>query len=107
MLWSTLMGSLPQHTIIEFRRYLNRFVYLFPDLSTMANVLRSQFNQHEAFVEPLVAWLERKQVNFLKGAFVSDIEFTESPGRMTVNRLKYERGGASTSVDVAPTTSCS
>ena len=101
MLWSTLMGSLPQHTIIEFRRYLNRFVYLFPDLSTMANVLRSQFNQHEAFVEPLVAWLERKQVNFLKGAFVSDIEFTESPGRMTVNRLKYERGGASMSVDVA------
>ena len=67
----------------------------------MANVLRSQFNQHEAFVEPLVAWLERKQVNFLKGAFVSDIEFTESPGRMTVNRLKYERGGASMSVDVA------
>ena len=62
---------------IEFRRYLNRFVYLFPDLSTMANVLRSQFNQHEAFVEPLVAWLEGKQVNFLKGAFVSDIEFTE------------------------------
>ena len=61
------MGSLPQHTIIEFRRYLNRLVYLFPDLSTMANVLRSQFNQHEAFVEPLVAWLERKQVNFLKG----------------------------------------
>ena len=101
LLWSTLMGSLPQHTIIEFRRYLNRFVYLFPDLSTMANVLRSQFNQHEAFVEPLVAWLERKQVNFLKGAFVSDIEFTESPGRMAVNRLKYERRGASMSVDVA------
>ena len=102
LLWSTLMGSLPQHTIIEFRRYLNRFVYLFPDLSTMAHVLRSQFNQHEAFVEPLVAWLERKQVNFVKGAFVSDIEFTESPGRMTVNRLEYERGGASSSVDVAP-----
>ena len=37
---------------------MNRFVYLFPDLSTMAHVLRSQFNQHEAFVEPLVAWLK-------------------------------------------------
>ena len=32
LLWSTEMGSLPQHTVIEFRRYLNRFVYLFPDL---------------------------------------------------------------------------
>jgi oleate hydratase len=101
LLWSTLMGSLPQHSLIEFRRYMNRFVYLFPDLSTMANVLRSQFNQHEAFVEPLAAWLERQQVTFLKGAFVSDIEFTESPGGMTVNRLEYERGGASMSVDIA------
>src|ERR1700734_1455691 len=101
LLWSTLMGSLPQHSVIEFRRYLNRFVYLFPDLSTMAHVFRSQFNQHEALVEPLVAWLEEKQVNFVKGAFVSDIEFTESSGRMTVRRLKYDLGGPPLSVDVA------
>ena len=57
LLWSTIMGSLPQHSLIEFRRYINRFVYLFPDLSTMAHVLRSPANQNEAFVKPLVAWL--------------------------------------------------
>jgi hypothetical protein len=57
LLWSTNMGSLPQHSLIEFRRYMNRFVYLFPDLSTMAHVLRSPFNQHETFIKPLVAWL--------------------------------------------------
>ena len=102
LLWSTLMGSLPQHSVIEFRRYLNRFVYLFPDLSTMANVLRSQFNQHEAFVKPLVAWLKKENVNFVNGAFVQDIGFAESPGRMTANRLDYRRNGAETSVAVAP-----
>jgi oleate hydratase len=102
LLWSTLMGSLPQHSVIEFRRYLNRFVYLFPDLSTMAHVFRSQFNQHEAFVKPLVAWLEGKQVTFVRGVFVSDIEFAESSGRMTANRLKYEREDVATWVDVKP-----
>ena len=96
------MGSLPQHTVIELRRYLNRFVYLFPDLATMAHVFRSQFNQHEAFIKPLVAWLKTKGVNFVKGAFVSDIEFTELAGRITVNRIKYERAGAETPVDIAP-----
>jgi oleate hydratase len=101
LLWSTEMGSLPQHTIIEFRRYLNRFVYLFPDLATMAHVFRSQFNQHEAFIKPLVAWLEGNHVNFVKGAFVSDIEFDESSGHMTVNRLKYDLRGSPLSVDVA------
>jgi oleate hydratase len=33
LLWSTIMGSLPQHSATEFRRYMNRFLYLFPDLS--------------------------------------------------------------------------
>ncbi len=102
LLWSTLMGSLPQHSVIEFRRYMNRFVYLFPDLSTMAHVLRSQFNQHEAFVKPLVAWLKKGGVNFVTCAFVKDIGFAQSPGRMTVNRLDFQRDSAETSVDVAP-----
>ena len=102
LLWSTLMGSLPQHTIIEFRRYLNRFVYLFPDLSTMAHVFRSQFNQHEAFVEPLVAWLTKNRVNFERGAFVSDLDFTNTSGRMTVNRLHVQRANGPPTVTVAP-----
>jgi oleate hydratase len=102
LLWSTLMGSLPQHSVVEFRRYLNRFIYLFPDLSSMAHVFRSQFNQHEAFIKPLVAWLKKKGVKFEQGAFVSDIEFTESSARKTVTRIRYEREGATTSVDVAP-----
>jgi oleate hydratase len=75
LLWSTIMGSLPQHSVIEFRRYMNRFIYLFSDLSTMAGVLRSPFNQHEAFIKPLVAWLRPRGVNFLTGAFVQDIGF--------------------------------
>jgi oleate hydratase len=101
LLWSTLMGSLPQHSVIEFRRYLNRFVYLFPDLSTMAHVFRSQFNQHEAFVNPLVAWLEDKHVNFVKGAVVQDIGFTEFSGRLTANRLEIQSGSGHTTEAVA------
>ena len=101
LLWSTLMGSLPQHSVIEFRRYLNRFVYLFPDLSTMAHVFRSQFNQHEAFVQPLVAWLEQKQVNFVKGAVVKDVGFAESSGRLTADRLDIQLGSGQTTIAVA------
>jgi oleate hydratase len=102
LLWSTIMGSLPQHSVIEFRRYMNRFIYLFPHLSTMAGVMRTPFNQNEAFVKPLVAWLTPHGVNFLTGAFVADIGFAPVPGRITVNRLDYEKDGATTSVAVAP-----
>ena len=101
-LWSTIMGSLPQHSAIEFRRYMNRFLYLFPDLSDMRGVMRTPINQHQFFIEPLVAWLRPRGVNFLTGAFVRDIGFAPAPGRITVDRLDYERGGVATSVAIAP-----
>ena len=101
-LWSTIMGSLPEHSAIEFRRYMNRFLYLFGHLSDMTGVMRTPINQHEAFIEPLVAWLRPRGANFLTGAFVQDIDFAPSPGRMTVARLDYTRDGSVTSVAVAP-----
>jgi len=100
-LWSTLMGSLPQHSVIEFRRYMNRFLYLFPDLSDMRGVMRTPVNQHQFFIEPLVAWLRPRSVNFLTDTFVRDIGFAAAPARTTVNRLDYERRGTATSVEVA------
>jgi oleate hydratase len=102
LIWSTIMGSLPEHSAIEFRRYMNRFLYLFGHLSDMAGVMRTPVNQYQAFIEPLAAWLRPRGVNFLTGAFVRDIGFAPSPGRFTVDRLDYERGGGATSVAVEP-----
>jgi oleate hydratase len=41
LLWSTIMGSLPQHGATEFRRYINRALGLFPDLSDMQHILHA------------------------------------------------------------------
>jgi oleate hydratase len=101
-LWSTIMGSLPQHSAIEFRRYMNRFLYLFGHLWDMTGVMRTPINQHQAFIEPLVAWLRARGVNFLTGTFVRDIGLAPSPNSITVNRLEYERDGASASIAVGP-----
>ncbi len=81
LLWSTIMGSLPQHGATEFRRYINRALGLFPDLSDMTHILRTPFNQYQAFIEPLVAWLRPRGVKFLTSAFVRDIGFAPSPTR--------------------------
>jgi oleate hydratase len=102
LLWSTIMGSLPQHSAIEFRRYMNRFLYLFPDLSDMKRILRTPYCQHQAFIEPLAAWLRPRGVQVLTSAFVRDIRFAPAPGRITVDRLDIEREGVATSVAVRP-----
>jgi oleate hydratase len=100
-LWASIMGTLPLHSAIEYRRYMNRFLYLFGHLSDMAGVMRTPTNQHQCFIEPMVKWLQPRGVNFVTGAFVQDISFSPSPGRITVDRLDYERGGVATSVAVA------
>jgi oleate hydratase len=102
LLWSTIMGSLPQHGATEFRRYINRTLALFPSLSNMAHILRTPLNQYQAFIEPLVAWLGPRGVNLLTRVLVRDIGLSPSPGRITVERLDYERDGAVVSVAVAP-----
>jgi oleate hydratase len=102
LLWSTIMGSLPEHSAIEFRRYMNRFLYLFGHLSDMTGVMRTPINQHQAFIEPLVAWLRPRGVNFRTGTFVQDVGLAPSPGRMTVDRLDYLHGGSASSVAVEP-----
>jgi oleate hydratase len=101
LLWSTIMGSLPQHSAAEFRRYLNRFLYLFPNLYDMKNILRTPYCQRQAFIEPLAAWLRPRGVQFLTGAFVKDIGFAPTPDRITVDRLDFEREGVTTSVAIA------
>ncbi len=101
-LWSTIMGSLPQHSATEFRRYMHRFLAVFPYMSDMAHILRTRLNQHQAFIEPLAAWLRQRGVTLMTGAFVRDISFAPSAGRITIDRLDYEQNGVVTSVAVAP-----
>jgi oleate hydratase len=102
LLWSTIMGSLRQHSAIEFRRYMNRFLYLFPNLYDMRNILRTPNCQRDSFIGPLAAWLKARGVNVETGAFVSDIGFAPAPNRITVERLHVERDGVTAPVAVAP-----
>ena len=102
LLWSTIMGSLPQHSATEFRRYMNRALALFPDLSDMRHVLRTPINQYQAFIEPLVAWLRSQGVNFLARASVQDIGFAPAHGGITVNRIDYAWNDVATSIAVRP-----
>ena len=102
LLWSTIMGSLPQHGATEFRRYINRALGLFPDLSDMRHILRTPICQYQAFIEPLAAWLQARGVKVQTGTFVRDVGLAPALDRITVERLECERDGVVTPVAVGP-----
>lgn len=101
-LWAPLMGCLPQHSAIEMRRFLYRFLHLLPDLSTMTKIYRTRFNQHEAVILPLVESLGGQGVTFRTGARVTDVEFAPARDTLTANALEYETDGQTVTVEVAP-----
>jgi oleate hydratase len=68
----------------------------------MRGVMRTPVNQHQFFIESLVAWLRPRGVNFLTGTFVRDIGLAPLRNSITVNRLDYERDGAAASLAVGP-----
>jgi oleate hydratase len=101
-LWMALMGSLPQHSAMEMRRFLHRFLHLLPSLSTMTEIYRTRYNQYEAIVKPITKWLQGQGVNFLTGTFVNSIEFKASVDQITANSLECFRNGKPMTVEVEP-----
>jgi oleate hydratase len=99
-IWSSIMAFVPEHSALEMRRYIIRFLHLLPDLSTMTFILRTRYNQYQAIVEPLVKWLGGQGVNFATDTFVSSIDFEPTLGRITANALECIKEGVRTAVAV-------
>ncbi|WP_108660071.1 oleate hydratase [Acuticoccus kandeliae] len=102
IIWVSMMNALPQHSAMEMRRFINRFLHLFPDLATMTRIWRTPLNQYEALIEPVVAWLTRQGVKIVTGARVTDIGFAPTLERTTVNSLEIVEGGVTRTIEIAP-----
>ena len=57
LMWSSMFGFETWHSAVELRRYLLRFLRLFPDLETMQIIQSTRYNGHDSIVRPMVRWL--------------------------------------------------
>jgi oleate hydratase len=103
LMWSSMFGFETWHGAAELRRYLLRFLRLFPDLATMKIVQSTRYNARDSIVRPIERWLAQQGVQFDTGVQVTDLEFDEAPGGLrAVRRLRASRGDAAADIDVAP-----
>lgn len=100
LMWSSMFGFQTWHGATEFRRYLVRFLRLFPDLETLRVIQSTRYNSYDAVVRPLLSWLEAHGVNLETGVRVSDLEFVPADGGKTVRRIVCMRGGRPSQIDV-------
>ncbi|MCP1850135.1 MULTISPECIES: oleate hydratase [unclassified Bradyrhizobium] len=100
-IWSTTFAFKPWHSATEFKRYCLRFLHLFSTIDTMAGIYRTPFNQFDAIVRPIVAWLKAGGVQFEMAAEVIDIEVVIEGPQKIATRLHYRQGGKDRAIDLA------
>ncbi len=82
--WAYIFALAPQHSVIECRRYLNRFaMYLGEPMIELTMLIHTKYNEYDSVIRPMEAYLEKKGVRFRKGTRVRDIE-TVNKGKETL-----------------------
>ncbi len=100
LMWSSMFGFETWHSAIELRRYLLRFLRLFPDLETMQIIQSTRYNGYDSIVRPLHRWLEQRGVRFETGVEVTDLHFQPCAGGKAVRRIACLRDGKAGDIEV-------
>ncbi len=93
--YCTTFAFQPWHSLVELRRYLLRFVHLFPNdgLKALTGVWRTPYNQYDSLVLPLITWLTVQGVRFELGVQVTDLGFIHTAAGKTVEKIHLTRAG--------------
>ncbi len=92
LLWSTMFSFAPWHSLAEMRRYMRRFIHLFPGLTSLTGILRTPLNQYESLILPAQNWLTLRGVDFETGKAVVDVAIEGDTAGRRVTRIELEGG---------------
>ena len=91
LMWCTMFSFQPWHSAAEMRRYLLRFIHLFPTIANLSCVYHTRYNQYHSIVLPLQRWLQERGVRFETETRIIDMEFHSVSKRYQVKTLKVRR----------------
>ena len=100
LMWSSMFGFETWHSAAELRRYLLRFLRLFPDLETMQIIQSTRYVGHDSIVRPLTRWLTQQGVQFDTGLRVTDLHFGPHHDQKAVRRISGLRHGVAVEIPV-------
>lgn len=100
LMWATMFAFQPWHSAVELKRYLLRFIQLFPDFSKMGGVWRTPYNQYDSMIRPLAVWLQEQGVHFSLNTEVTGLDFDLGGGWRSVQGIRYMRDGERNTIAV-------
>jgi oleate hydratase len=92
-MWCTTFAFQPWSSVVEFKRYILRFIQELPRVNTMTGVRYTRYNQHDSVSIPITDWLKKNGVNFLMESRVSSLEFVKNGSKEQVEKIVYLKDG--------------
>lgn len=99
LMWATMFSFQPWHSLVEMRRYLRRFIHLFPGFTRISGILRTRYNQYDSIIKPIETWLSDRGVQFRTRTCVNDVDIKGTLVERRISSLTLEDG---TSVQIRP-----
>lgn len=96
IMWATMFSFQPWHSLAEIRRYMRRFLHLFPGLTRIAGILRTRYNQYDSIIAPISSWLAARGVAFRTDHRVTDVAIVGDTVNRHVTELRLASGDAVT-----------
>ena len=88
--WRSMFAFETWHSVVEMRRYMQRFIHLLPGMSTMRGLVFTKYNQYDSLVLPLKKHLEAKGVQFRFNTTVTDLDIEISNEEKTVTAIHLQ-----------------
>lgn len=88
--WATMFAFEKWHSVVEVKRYMERFMHLIGGMNKLKGILHTEYNQYDSLILPLIKWLEEKGVCFDEGYNVTDIDFDFANNEKVATKIYYE-----------------
>ncbi len=93
LFWRTMFAFETWHSVVEWKRYMQRFMHLLPGMNKLKGILFSEYNQYDSMVLPVVRWLESHNVVFENETLVTDLNMDITQNEKIVTGIHITRNG--------------
>lgn len=91
--WRSMFAFQNWHSVVEMKRYMQRFIHLLPEMSRLKNIMFTKYNQYDSMILPLEKWLKSKNVVFNLHTQVIDLNIDIDENKKTVTAIHLLRNG--------------
>lgn len=99
--WRSMFAFENWHSVVEVKRYMERFMHLISGMNRLKGILHTEYNQYDSLILPLVKWLEAQGVRFDKGHQVVDLELDTTGGEKVVTAIHLKVNGVAKTIPVS------